>query len=108
MHPLGSKTVRNIPCLDVTQEGAYLSGDNSLFLMELDGKQGAFPNYQSLRPLISNQTAMTWHSGDAHLAATTGGMIRIQDPLKTEAKNPIRFGLTTSNQHHFVLQQTDE
>ena len=48
---------------------------------------------------------MTWYSGEAHLAATTSGLHRVQDASKTDFAKPISYGFTTSDQHLILLRQ---
>ena len=101
-YSFGSKKIGRVRCIEVLEEGVFLSRYSGLFFVDLEKKNGTFPKLKSTKKLISSLTSMTWRSSDAHFAASSSGMVNLEDPSKTNFDNPILYGFTTSNQHHIL------
>ena len=105
MYAFGSDNFRNIKSIQVSSEGVGLAAKNGLFFLKLSEDAGTFPKFKNLKRMSATPANMTWQSGNAQLAATTSGLLRIRDPLNIKQKPlvierdyPISLGFTTSRQ----------
>ena len=102
------KTDRHFHSIDVIEEGILLCNSAGLFFMEMDKGKGTFPKLKNSKKLLSDPTFMTWDSGDSKLAATSLGVVRLQEPAKTGFDKPIAFGFTTSDQRYLFARAQGE
>ena len=94
---------KNIKSIQVSPEGVCLAARNGLFFLKLSEDAGTFPKFEKLKRMSATPANMTWQSGNAQLAATASGLLRIRDPLNIKQKPlvieldyPISLGFTTS------------
>ena len=109
MFAFGADNLRVIKSIQVSPEGVSLAAKNGLFFLKLGEDAGAFPKFEKLKRMSATPANMTWQSGNAQLAATASGLLRIRDPLNTKQKPlvieldyPISLGFTTSRQDIIV------
>ena len=105
MYAFESYDFRNIKSIEVSPEGLCLSAKNGLFFLKLVEDTVTFPKFEKLKRMSATPANMTWQSGNAQLAATASGLLRIRDPLNIkqeplviERDYPISLGFTTSRQ----------